>query len=161
MEGYLTYCYCDQDSEKFERGWVKDEGNLWQKTDPNFQERTYSECHLKLREKIQIGDYLFFRTNWRRAPYIIGYFLIGDKKKQEEFEGPRLIAKERLCIDFNFQIDAELLTFLSPRLKMAPKPEKMSWAQYVNNTLGCRKDIVLNEEKTKNLLKIIHCNVWA
>lgn len=160
MEGYLTYCYCDQDSEKFEREWVKSEGKLWQKTDPNFQEGTYSECHQRLREKIQTGDYLFFRTNWRSVPYIIGYFLIGNKEKQDEFEGPQLIAKDRLCIDFNLHLNKELVEMINPEARNLYKNVR-SWAEGVNFALGFRQYKKLNEEKTKNLLKLIHRNAWA
>jgi len=150
MRGYLTYCYCRQDSEKFEK--------LEEKTDPNFKEGTYTECHNDIRKRIQPGDFLFLRTNWKDTPYIIGYYEISEKRDGEF--GKILVAKNRICIDFNLQIDKELLAFLKPGLKIEMKPEKMSWAQYVNNTLGFRKYIILNEEKTKGLLNRIKQNGW-
>ncbi len=151
MKGYLTYCYCKQNLEKFEK--------LDEKTDPNFQEGTYSECHNDIRERIQLGDYLFLRTNWRQEPYIIGYYEISEKHEGEF--GKILIAKNRVCIDFNLYIDQELLAFLRPGLKIELKPEEMSWAQYVNYTLGHRKYIILNEEKTNSLLSKIKQNGWV
>ncbi|MGB9708150.1 MAG: hypothetical protein ACPLXC_02375 [Candidatus Pacearchaeota archaeon] len=151
MKGYLTYCYCKQDSEKFEK--------LDEKVDPNFKEGSYKVCHREIRNRIQVGDFLFLRTNWRNEPYIIGYYEISEKRDSET--GKILIAKNRLCIDFNLEIDRELLNILRPELNIDLKSETVSWVKYVNNSLGCRGYLFLNEEKTKTLVKMIHSNSWG
>lgn len=146
MKGYLTYCYCKQNSEKFER--------LDEKIDPNFKEGKYSVCHRDIRERIQVGDFLFLRTNWRNCPYLVGYYEISEKYKGKF--GPVLLAKNRICVDFNLPIDAEILHYLRPELKIDNyESKRISWAQYVNYALGHRKYIVLGEEKTQNLAMLI------
>lgn len=148
MKGYLTYCYCKQDSARFEK--------LDEKVDPDFQKGTYSICHHDIRERIQIGDFLFLRTNWRDTPYIIGYYEIS--KKCDGRFGPVLVAKNRICINFNLEINPELLEFLRPG--KSSKPKNISWAQYVNYALGHRKYIVLEEGKTKSLATLIKQSSW-
>lgn len=108
MKGYLAYCYCRQDSEKFEK--------LDGKTYPTFRKDTYSVCHREIREKIQVKYSLFLRTNWRGCPYIVGYYEINEKNSNL---GPILVAKNRLGIAFNLPIDAEILGYLKLGLKIA------------------------------------------
>jgi len=99
MNGYITVCYSDQNQEIFKRGVMrirngvkteeiiqrplrKDdiEGeNYYIKTDPNFDQWTYSICHKSLRKVLSPKDILFFRTLWRGNQYFIGYFTISHK----------------------------------------------------------------------------------
>lgn len=160
MLSAITFCFSDPSSEIFKRGIIREtKSGIERKAYLNFEKGTYSVCHQTPREKIESGGTLFFRTTCRDDFYIIDYFEISEKRDGEF--GKILVAKNRVCIDFNLHINHELLVFLRPGLKIDLLPAKRSWVQYVNYTLGYKKHIVLNEEKTKSLLSRIKQNGWT
>jgi hypothetical protein len=160
MTGRIVYCYSDQRISIFRQGIIDNQ----RKTDPNFSNGTYSVCQLKLRKVIEPEDVLFFRTAWKDKPYIIGYFIIGNKKLGEY--GPVLIAKERICINYNLPITEEIIRFLRPdlngkinktlKLRLSGGIERNATSlENANFCLGCRSFLNLPEKQTEGLIKII------
>jgi len=134
MNGFITYCFSDWQSELFQRGVMQikngtrndvpirrpmqvyelENRDYYVKADPNFELGTYSVCHRKLRQVIQPGDVLFFRTLWRRKQYFIGYFLV--KRKGGTEANPFLVAdlKNSQLIHFTLPITLDLAQQINP-----------------------------------------------
>ena len=140
----ITFCFADQDSETFKRAIVKEtKCGLERKADPDFEEGTYSVCHQKLREKMEAGGTLFFRTTWRDEPYIIGYFDIAERKEGEY--GPVLIAKKRVCINYRLPVSFLILDKLAPNSLYFKHLLYKTMPQVVNYAPG-RQYKILEEE---------------
>jgi len=134
MSGFITYCFSDWQSELFQRGVMQikngtrnstpirrpmradelENRDYYIKADPNFERGTYGVCHRKLRQIIQPGDVLFFRTLWRGRQYFIGYFLI--KRIDGTEANPILIAdlKNSQLIHFALPITLDLAQQINP-----------------------------------------------
>ncbi len=172
--GFITYCFSDWEADSFkrapmkirdgERSEVPQHGSLeglvegedyYLKPDPDFDELTYGICHRKLREKIQPGDYLFFRTNHRDQQFIIGYFRVADKVEGDR--GPVLIAdpERSRCIDFDFKLSEDnwdVVETLNPRAKGRYDSERADSRNMM--ALG-RNYLILDQEKTDYLLGLL------
>lgn len=149
----ITFCFSDQNSNKFKRGIIqKTKCGLERKVDPDFEKGTYSVCHQKLREKMEVGGTLFFRTTWHDEPYIIGYFDIGEKVKGEY--GPILIAKKKVCVDYDLSISIMTLEKIAPGFPHFSYILHKTMPQIVNYALG-RQYKVLNEEQAIYLKTLI------
>ena len=134
MRGYITVCFSDWINDNFDNGVMhitngirtdrpirrklainEIEGvHYYRKPDPDFKNFTYSRCHKSLRQQLQRGDVLFFRTLWQEKQYIIGYFLIkgimGDPKNPICLADPN----QSLLIDYKFEVTLDLVRFLNP-----------------------------------------------
>ncbi|MBS3165007.1 hypothetical protein J4439_06255 [Candidatus Woesearchaeota archaeon] len=165
MQGYLTYCFSDWLSESFRRApmRIRDgkrtdvplrtsledlvEGeDYYVKADPDFDALTYRVCHRRLRERIQPGDYLFFRTNHCEQQYVIGYFRIQGKEDSER--GPILHGDraDSLLLDFRLELSPQnwdVVQRLNPRAQYHPE-------RSINlNLLALgRNYLLLDEERT-------------
>lgn len=172
--GFITYCFSDWEADTFKRapmairdgtrtdtplhgsleGLVKDE-DYYFKPDPDFEQGTYSRCHRTLREQIQPGDFIFFRTNYKDRQFLIGYFRIKDKIDGKK--GPILVADpdESRCIDFEFELSEEnwdVIEKLNPRAING-----YDSGRTINRNmmfLG-RNYLILDNEKTNFLLGLL------
>jgi hypothetical protein len=153
LAAYITTCFADWQSDTFRRGIMavrndkrtntqirralrsdEVEGVHWyRKTDPDFEQFTYRKCHRGLRQVLEVGDTLFFRTLWRGKPYIIGYMVIAGKS------GP---ANDPVChadrsishlIDFRLPVTMGLVRRLNPRARALRRCDFNHW---VNARLG-------------------------
>lgn len=137
MSGFITYCFSDWQSERFERGrahivnGVRTDNPIrrplrknelegidyYVKADPDFTTGTYGVCHRKLRQIIQPGDILFFRTLWRKEQYLIGFFSIEGKCGEDE--NPILCAnlQSSRLIHFSLPITFDLAKQINPKTK--------------------------------------------
>lgn len=172
MRGFLTICYCDWTKKYFSRGVMriignkrtnqpiyrsiksdeKEEKDYYIKTDPDFSNFTYSRCHKKLRQQIQPGDILFFRTLWQRKQYFIGYFLI--KEKTGSSENPICVADKNSSLfvpDFRIKITPEIVKKLSPRAVFKKSRHINS---QINENLG-RNYLCLDSQKVAYLVNLI------
>lgn len=172
--GFITYCFSDWEADTFKRApMVMRDGkrtdtplhgsldtlvegeDYYIKPDPDFDGLTYSRCHRKLREQIQPGDYLFFRTNYRDRQFLIGYFRIQEKLGGEK--GPVLIADpdESRCVDFSCELSGEnweIVEKLNPRAIGGYDPGR---AISRNMMFLGRNYLVLDREKTDYLLGLL------
>lgn len=105
----------------------------WRKPDPDFDRFTYSRCHRALRRALQVGDTLFFRTLWRRRPYIIGYGVIRTKSGPADDPVCHLDPSLSHCIDFRLPVTEALVRRLNPR---AQGPRRCDFNHWVNARLG-------------------------
>lgn len=177
IKGFITVCFSDWTKEKFNRGvmrivngdrtdypvrrdlkpWEKENIDYYVKPDPDFSKLAYRSCHRKLRQKIQPGDILFFRTLWRGSQYFIGYFLI--KEKTGDSNNPICIGDRPssfLSPEFKIKITEEMVRKLNPKAvfkKMQPVNPQ------INHWLG-RNYLKLDTEKTVYLMSLIqkHAN---
>jgi hypothetical protein len=99
VAGYLTVCFSDWTKDSFRNGVMRIvdgrrtddpirrsinpaevEGiDYYIKPDPDFRGCAYRRCHRQLRQQLEVGDILFFRTLWRNCQHLIGYFTISAK----------------------------------------------------------------------------------
>lgn len=136
MNGFITYCFSDWQSEQFRRGVMQIKNgrrtdtpirrliqaeefeniDYYVKADPNFELGTYGVCHRKLRQTIRPRDILFFRTLWRGMQYFIGYFLIERIGGTEA--NPILISdlKNSQLIHFALPITLDLAQQINPEM---------------------------------------------
>ena len=172
MAGFLTVCFSDWNSDVFRRGVMAirngrrteqplrrplrpdeiEEVHYYIKPDPDFDTGFYTHCHRKLRQAIQVGDTLFFRTLWRGQPYLIGYFLIEAKLLSDE--SPVCLAnleKSRL-IDFRLKITPRLIRKVRPNAVLVPGRH---FNHQVNQTFG-RSYIRLSDPATRYLIERIN-----
>lgn len=171
MPGFITTCFCDWNSETFRRGVMKirngkrtdcairrqlrpDEvqgRDYYIKVDPDFDNGTYSRCHLKLRQTLQPEDVLFFRALWRERPYVVGYFTIDHKEESEC--GPVCAAdlSESKLVNFSLEVTPILLETLNPKFR---HNKNRNWNFQANEFLG-RNYMRLTVDATQKLLEII------
>ena len=151
---FITPCFADETQESFVPGPMrivngkqtdfpirrqiriqKDqiEGIDWyRKPDPDFKKGTYTRCHKALRKTLHIGDVLFFRTLWRDAPYLIGYFEITDKT--EDSENPLCVTDvtHSKCVDFLIPITKGMVLVANKKARFG----KRHFNMVVNENLG-------------------------
>lgn len=172
MRGFLTVCFSDWTKEYFSRGIMrisngrrtnypiyrslrpdeKERRDYYIKHDPDFSDFTYSCCHRQLREQIQPGDILFFRTLWRRKHYFIGYFLI--KEKVDDPDDPICIADKNgsfLVSGYQIEITPKIVKKLNPRARFRKSRHINS---QINEWLG-RNYMRLDSEKIAYLMDLI------
>jgi hypothetical protein len=171
MNGFLTVCYSDQGTESFERGvfYIKNGrktksqvkralspnevqgAHFWRKPDPDFSRLTYSICHRRLRQKLEVGDILFFRTLWRGRHYLLGYFLVKDKVDSGlKDRGPIIFGDDErsLLIHYVLKITPALVMKLNPRSLPPKRGENLN--MWMNRRLG-RDHLRLSPENTEFL----------
>lgn len=139
MTGFITVCFSDWNADTFQPGVMAirkgkrtdqpirrplrpDEvqgTDYYIKPDPDFQNGLYVCCHRKLREALQAGDTLFFRTLWCGEPYLIGYFLIEAKFRDKDPVCVANLEKSRL-IDFQLTITPRLIRRVRPNAVLVP-----------------------------------------
>lgn len=173
MEGFLTVCFSDWTKDYFSRGVMriingrrtdqpirrnlkineKEGVDYYIKTDPDFENFSYSRCHKKLRQQIKCGDLLFFRTLWRGKHYFIGYFLI--KEKRGNPENPICLADKNqslLLPNFIVPITPAVVKKLNPKAVFL---KSRNLNLQINEWLG-RNYLKLDQKKTaylKNFLE--------
>lgn len=167
MSGYITVCFSDWTNDTFSRGVMRivrgvrteyplrrpllasecEGKDYYVKEDPDFKNFTYRKCHKGLRKRLEAGDILFFRTLWRRKPYIIGYFVITGKR-----DGICLADREKsVCIDFRMRVTKNLVKVLNPS---AVWNRKVHFNKWVNAALG-RNYLKLGPETTARFMQLI------
>ena len=171
MAGFLTVCFSDWNADKFRRGVmrIKDgvrtnrpirrplqpdeiEGiHYCIKPDPDFERGLYRVCHLKLRQVIEAGDVLFFRTLWRGQPYLIGYFWIAGKSSGRDDPVCLADLSSSRLIDFSLEITPSLIRKVNPRAALVPGRH---FNHQVTQAFG-RNYIRLSDEATDYLIRLI------
>jgi len=130
----------------------KENIDYYVKPDPDFSNFTYRSCHKKLRQQIEPGDILFFRTLWRGKQYLIGYFLI--KQKADDSDNPICIG-DSLCSflspEFKIEITPELVRKINPKAVFKKSQHVNS---QINHWLG-RNYLKLDTKKTVYLMNLI------
>jgi len=169
-KGMVTYAYSDWNVNHFANGIMKIRGgkhtdvpihrslkenenegiDYYVKPDPNFKDATYDVCHPEIRERINVGEFLFFRTLWRESPYFFGYFHIGEKIDGEK--GPILKADMWGRFPYTMPISEETVLNLNPKAKDS---HARSFNEWVNYNLGYRRYLELDEQRTDYLLNVM------
>jgi hypothetical protein len=135
MTGYVTVCYSDQTQDTFQRGVMKmkngvrtekqirrvlepeekEGAHFYLKPDPNFENWTYSICHIALRKVLKPKDILFFRTLWRNTQYFIGYFVISHKSGDPDNPICQADSGKSLLIKgYRYVITSDMVKILNP-----------------------------------------------
>lgn len=165
MTGYITVCYSDQTQDKFKRGVMRirdgkrtdeilkrelreyelENRDYYIKSDPNFDNWTYSVCHKSLRKALLPKDVLFFRTLWRGKQYFIGYFEISLKTGDENNPVCYADSGKSFLIDgYRFVIKPEVVELLNENANYVKTPNKKRFiCQYLS-----RYFLRLDEERT-------------
>ncbi len=171
MTGFLTVCFSDWNADEFQRGVmrIKDgvrtncpihrplypdevEGiHYYIKPDPDFERGLYRACHLKLRQVLEAGDVLFFRTLWRGKPYLIGYLTILGKSGKMDPICLADFARSRL-IHFSLKITPSLIRKVNPRATLVPG---WHFNDQVTQAFG-RNYFRLSDKSTKYLIRLIN-----
>lgn len=171
MKGFITYCFGDWQSGEFQRGVMRmrqsrktdepirrslkkeeREGrDYYVKADPDFSALTYSVCHRKLRQLVEVGDVLFFRTLWRGQQYLVGYFLVREKRGISD--NPILVAdpERSVLVHFKVPVTLELARKINPAMHLRTGAHRNS---SINGRLG-RNFKRLDAKTTRMLIKLI------
>ncbi len=151
MTGYVTVCYSNQSEEVFKRAPMrirngvrtnelikrkirkneKENEDYYIKTDPNFDNYTYSTCHRSLRKVLLPGDILFFRTLWRGKEYFIGYFDIVYKSTYKDDNKCYALPQTSLLIPgYRYVITPSLVQRLNPNANLSRSVNENRFISY-------------------------------
>lgn len=126
------------------------------KADPDFAQGTYSVCHRKMRQVMQVGDVLFFRTLWRGQQYLVGYFLVREKRGMSD--DPILVAdsKKSVLVHFKVPVTIKLAQKINPAMRLRAGVHRNS---SINGRLG--RNFKRLDAKTTHMLMLLVKNITA